>query len=254
MFKYSIKEIILVGLSYLSPMLPLYLKKKLVIYRYLKFYKHFPFKFVIAGGTLRDYFMGMGLNRDVDIDIFFETKEDIEDAISWINKKERKWGRVKYLYDANRLVANYHADGDDEYGSIDKDVVTFTYLVFGSKIQFIFFKELQTCQNIINSFDFSVSAVGIDGKNLFFHNDFFNDLKNRTINIINLEGTLSTLTRLSKYKDKGFAYRRSILELLVDNMNTIKTNVFHSYNKHYNVIGICDELGIDIVCKLKHKA
>lgn len=249
MFKYSVKEVILVGLSYLSPILPLYFKKKLVIYRYLKFYKHFPFKFVIAGGTLRDYFRGMGLNKEVDIDIFFETRKDIDDAICWINCRN---GYGTYSYDENRGIGHFHVVG--EYGIRDMDVVTYdNYKVFGCKTQFIFFKPLSSCKNIVNSFDFTVSAVGIDGKNLFFHEDFFKDLKSKTINIINLEGTLSTLTRIHKYTTKGFTYGKNILDMLVADMNNVCTNVFHSYNKYYDVYKICADLNIGIVCKIKRK-
>lgn len=250
MLKYSIKEIILVGLSYFSPILPLHLKKKLVIYRYLKFYKHFPFKFVIAGGTLRDYFRGMGLNKDVDIDIFFETRKDIDDAISWINSRQGGYGI--YSYDENRGIGHFRIEGD--YGIRDMDVVTYDgYKIFGCKTQFIFFKPLSSCKNIVNSFDFTVSAVGIDGKNLFFHEDFFKDLYSKTINIINLEGTLSTLTRIHKYTTKGFTYGKNILDMLVADMNSVCTNVFHSYNKYYDVYKICANLNIGIVCKIKRK-
>lgn len=61
-------------------------KRKIdVVKEYKVFINEFPFDCVIAGGTLREYFLTGKINRAVDVDIFFLSYEELNKAKVWLD-------------------------------------------------------------------------------------------------------------------------------------------------------------------------
>lgn len=130
----------------------------------------------IAGGAVRDYFMGIRQFK-TDIDLFFpDETEFLKADIFFIEKgKELRETRnsKSFLYKSNRydLVKKFFSSPDET----------------------------------IKAFDFTVCCAAVDRKRLYLHDSFFIDLSSRKLVINTLPYPLSTLQRMQKYIRKGFS-------------------------------------------------
>lgn len=129
----------------------------------------------LAGGALRDYFMGKPVKTDYDI--FFPNETEYEKAkkyfeykdceIYWESENGRK---IKYDGRTYDLVKKYFADP----------------------------------QATINEFDFTVSMLAVDSERVYHGETTFIDLSKRQLMINKITYPASTLSRAFRYYKKGF--------------------------------------------------
>lgn len=138
----------------------------------------------IAGGSVRDYFMGI---NPVDIDIFFPNAKEFKKAKMFFESRnaEKKWesvNGVKYLYNGDifDLVKIYHSSP----------------------------------QKTIKYFDFTTAMFAVTDKSVFAGDRSFDDLDNRRLVINSVTFPDSTLKRVQRYYDKGFRMSAKQLEKL----------------------------------------
>lgn len=129
----------------------------------------------VAGGTLRDYFMGVP--KKSDIDLFFPNEEDMKAATMHLlkNKADCIWesdNGAKYRYKGRTLdiVKHYFSDP----------------------------------QAAINEFDFTVSMLAVDRERLYHGETTFIDLSKRQLMFNKITYPASTLSRSFRYYQKGF--------------------------------------------------
>lgn len=205
------------------------IRKILVRWKYRKFYKLFPFDFVIAGGTLRDFFSGKGINKAVDVDIFFLSEDDVSKARRWLDEQ---------------------VNGDSKLRGVISESI-FYHIIFGHNVNFIFYKIYDNLEHVVNSFDFTVCSVGLHYNKLYYHYNFLKHLQKRVLffNILRF----GVFGRLVKYKRKGFNVQQYQLTEAIKLMNTYKIINDDYHNISIDPITCCKELGVSIVCKVERK-
>ncbi len=130
----------------------------------------------IAGGCLRDYFMGMPLKTDIDL--FFP-----DEANFLLTKKFFKHGKAKTIWESdNGMKVKYNGH---------------TYDLIKH-----YFSDPQSC---INDFDFTVCMLAVDKDKVYFGETTFIDLSKRQLMIQKLLFPPSSLRRAFRYYQKGFA-------------------------------------------------
>jgi hypothetical protein len=136
----------------------------------------------VAGGSVRDYFMGTKMKTDHDI--FFPDLINFEKAKLFFESKEAE---VKWESD-NGLKVNYN-------GRI--------------------FDLIKLCfpdpQTTIDNFDFTVAMFAVDYDKVYHGETSFIDLSKRQLMIHNLNFPPSTLSRAFRYYEKGF--RMCLMEM-----------------------------------------
>jgi hypothetical protein len=132
----------------------------------------------VAGGFIRAF---MSSEKPIDMDLFF------------LNKGE--FGRTRSLL-LSRGFATV-ADTDN--------AVTMTH---GDKVVQLCKHPYGTVQEILKSFDFTVTQAAVDGEKLYTHRDFYKDLAARRL-VFNVEAETPALNRLAKYVAKGFTISNS---------------------------------------------
>lgn len=145
----------------------------------------------VAGGCVRDYFMGKPIKTDYDI--FFPDENNFTKAKEYLTEKgaEIKWesdNGCKFAYKGRVF-----------------DLVK---------------KYFNTPSDTINAFDFTVSMFAVDIENVFHGETSFIDLSKRQLifNKITYEG--STLSRAFRYYKKGFQMCNSEMKKLYDAINS----------------------------------
>ena len=129
----------------------------------------------VAGGSLRDYFMGKPIKTDHDL--FFKNEIEYEKAKTYFKAKEAvvKWesdNGMKVVYDGKTFDLVKH-----------------------------FFSNPQEC---IDQFDFTVSMFATDGERLYTGETSFMDLAKRQLMLNKIPYPASTLSRAFRYYKKGF--------------------------------------------------
>lgn len=129
----------------------------------------------LAGGSIRDYFMGVPIKTDYDI--FFPNEEEYNKTNSYFknNNGVIKWEsengcKIKYKDRTYDLVKKYFPDPE----------------------------------STINAFDFTVSMFAVDNKQIYFGESSFIDLAKRQLIINKITYPASTLSRAFRYYKKGF--------------------------------------------------
>jgi len=129
----------------------------------------------IAGGAIRDYFMGVPIKTDHDL--FFPSQAEYDKCAVFFKAKEAK---VKWESDNGMKVV---------YNGRTFDLVKH------------FFAGPQEC---IDSFDFTVSMFAVDSDKVYYGETSFIDLAKRQLMINKLPFPASTLSRAFRYYKKGF--------------------------------------------------
>ncbi len=129
----------------------------------------------IAGGSVRDYFMGIPIKTDIDL--FFPNQEEYNKASNFFKEKnsEIKWesnNGMKVMY-KNKTF----------------DLVK------------LFFENPK---DTINNFDFTVSMLAVDKSNVYFGETTVIDLAKRQLMINKIKYPASTTSRMVRYLKKGF--------------------------------------------------
>lgn len=130
----------------------------------------------LAGGALRDYFMGVPIKTDYDM--FFPNEIEYEKAKTYFKAKDAK---VKWESD-NGCKVLY---GDKTFDLVKK-----------------FFPDPQTT---IDNFDFTVSMFAVDHEQIYHGETTFIDLSKRQLMINKITYPASTLSRAFRYHKKGFS-------------------------------------------------
>lgn len=212
-------------------------RKQEIVKEYKVFINEFPFDCVIAGGTLRDYFLEGKVNKAIDVDIFFLSAEERDKAKIWLD------GVVNGDSLARLVIGDVHYHKHSEF-----DVI----------FNFVFHKLYKDAQQLIDSFDFTVCAIAIHKNNIYFNSRFFKDLYNKDVNVINLETQVNVLCRLAKYKQKGFKVSKELLIKIFDYNRKTPEKLFKEWSSYNNAFvntfsldRACKILGVTTTCKLK---
>lgn len=130
----------------------------------------------IAGGAIRDYFMGVPIKTDHDL--FFPSQAEFDKCSVFFKAKdaEIKWEsdngmKVKYNGRVFDLVKHYS----------------------------------ESPQDCINGFDFTVSMFAVDAEKVYHGETSFIDLAKRQLMLNKLTYPASTMSRAFRYYKKGFS-------------------------------------------------
>lgn len=147
----------------------------------------------IAGGVVRDYFLGIPLRTDYDI--FFKSEEDFNKVDDYFKKKKAKLvftsdNSVKINYNGKSfdLVKRYFADPNET----------------------------------IHAFDFTVSMFAVDNNKVYHGETSFIDLAKKQLMINKITYPASTLRRSFRYYEKGFRMCKGEMRKLALSLNTVK--------------------------------
>jgi len=163
-------------------------------------FNHLPNDVVcwVAGGSLRDYFTEGKVNSDFDV--FFP------DVINF-NKAHKALLKDKKIKEgwSDSNISNF----------IDAN---------GNKIQLISAHYFPNPSETIANFDFTIACGAIDTKEIYLHEDFFEDLAARRLVINNLPFPLSTLERMQKYIKKGYSICNGGLLKICNSIRSLDLN------------------------------
>lgn len=141
----------------------------------------------LAGGALRDYFMGVPIKTDYDV--FFPSEIEYEKAKFYFKAKGAtvKWEsdngmKVKYNHKTYDLVKKY----------FDNPQVT------------------------IDAFDFTVSMFAVDSEKVYVGETTFIDLAKRQLMINKITYPASTMSRAFRYYKKGFTMCQGEMRKVVE--------------------------------------
>lgn len=150
----------------------------------------------IAGGALRDYFMGIPIKTDYDI--FFPNETEYEKARTYFNNKNAE---IKWESDNGMKI---------KYNNKIYDLVK------------IFFPDPQTS---IEAFDFTVCMIAIDNDKVYHGETTFIDLAKRQLIINKITYPASTLSRAFRYYKKGFTMCLGEMKRLIKNIQEMPKEV-----------------------------
>ena len=141
----------------------------------------------LAGGALRDYFMGVPVKTDYDM--FFPNEIEYEKARTYFKAKdcEIKWEsdngcKIKYKDCTYDLVKKFFADP----------------------------------QTTIEAFDFTVSMFAVDNEKIYHGETTFIDLAKRQLMINKITYPASSMSRAFRYYKKGFSMCLGEMKKLVE--------------------------------------
>ena len=140
----------------------------------------------VAGGAIRDYFMGVKITTDYDL--FFPSEIEYEKAKTFFKAKE---AIVKWESD-NGMKVSYKGK---TYDLVKK-----------------FFTDPQTT---IDAFDFTVSMFAVDNEKVYFGETTFIDLAKRQLMINKITYPASTMSRAFRYYKKGFSMCQGEMKKMV---------------------------------------
>ncbi|MGG4552579.1 hypothetical protein [Paenibacillus humicus] len=159
----------------------------------------------LAGGAIRRTLIGM--NLDSDFDFFFRDAEQLKVFKKSIESKGAK-----------KTASNDHAE-------------TYMMTIKGKNriIQLIKIGYYKNVEDLLDSFDFSISQLAYDGTDLIFGKYTLWDLPRKRLALHKLTYGVASMRRLIKYTDQGFTacagVMRSILEAVVSNPDVIQSDV-----------------------------
>jgi hypothetical protein len=146
----------------------------------------------IAGGVLRDYFLDKPLKSDCDI--FFPNIEEFNKAKAYLTSKG-----AKIIWESeNGMKVTYKGNTFD------------LVKIFAPN-------PLAT----IGRFDFTISMLATDGKQVFYGNNTLKDLQDRKLVINTIVNPLSTLKRVLKHYKKGFTMSAEETKKLYEALNSM---------------------------------
>lgn len=129
----------------------------------------------IAGGALRDYFMGVAIKTDYDL--FFPNQGEYDKAASYFKSKDAK---VKWENENGMKVVHNRRTYD------------------------LIKKFFDSPQATIDRFDFTVCMLAVDTERLYHGATTFIDLAKRQLMFNTLMYPPSSLSRAFRYYNKGF--------------------------------------------------
>lgn len=143
----------------------------------------------LAGGALRDYFMGIAIKTDYDL--FFPNEVEYNKAKDYFKKQNSE---VKWESDNGMKV---------KHKGKTYDLVK---------------KFFDTPQVTIDNFDFTVSMFAVDTEKVYFGETTFIDLAKRQLMINKITYPASTMSRAFRYYKKGFSMCAGEMKKLVESI------------------------------------
>ena len=143
----------------------------------------------LAGGALRDYFMGIAIKTDYDL--FFPSETEYNKAKDYFKKQNAE---VKWESDNGMKV---------KHKGKTYDLVK---------------KFFDTPQTTIDNFDFTVSMFAVDTEKVYFGETTFIDLAKRQLMINKITYPASTMSRAFRYYKKGFSMCLGEMRKLVESI------------------------------------
>ena len=130
----------------------------------------------LAGGALRDYFMGVPIKTDYDI--FFPNEMEYEKTKTYFKAKN-----AEIIWESDNGMKVKHE---------------------GKKFDLVkhYFESPQTT---IDAFDFTVSMFAVDNEKVYYGESSFIDLSKRQLMINKITYPASTMSRAFRYYQKGFS-------------------------------------------------
>ena len=141
----------------------------------------------LAGGALRDYFIGVPVTTDYDM--FFPNEAEYKKAREYFEAKDCE---VKWESDKGCKI---------KYKEKTYDLVK------------MFFSNPQTT---IDTFDFTVSMLAVDNESIYCGETTFIDLAKRQLMINKITYPASSLSRAFRYYTKGFRMCQGEMKKLFD--------------------------------------
>jgi len=146
----------------------------------------------IAGGVLRDYFSDKPLKSDCDI--FFPNIGEFDKAKSYLVSKG-----AKIIWESeNGMKVTYKGNTFD-------------------LVKIFMPNPLAT----IGRFDFTISMLATDGKEVYYGNNTLKDLQDKKLVINTIVNPLSTLKRVLKHYKKGFTMSAEETKKLYESLNVM---------------------------------
>ena len=130
----------------------------------------------VAGGCLRDYFMGKAVKTDYDL--FFPS--------------EVEFTKAKDYFAKNNAETKWESDNGMK-------------VVYNGKTYDLVKKYFATPQETIEAFDFTVSMFAVDTEKVYHGETTFIDLSKRQLMVNKITYPASTLSRAFRYYKKGFS-------------------------------------------------
>lgn len=157
----------------------------------------------VAGGAVRDYFLGKPIQYDIDL--FFKSKSDSDRVVSYL---KTCGGEVTWESDNGMKI---------RYGKYVFDIVK---------------KYFPSPQFTINQFDFTVSMFAVDGNRVYFGETSFVDLAKKQLMINQLPYPASTLRRAFKYHLKGFRICAGETRKLIEAIHNMEPELIFGSNRN----------------------
>lgn len=152
--------------------------------------QHFPDGSIVAGGCIRDFYMGNQNIKDVDVFYPYRNMDDYTHLV--LNDKER----FKYIREVpvNNYGRKEHLAFSEEYEDRNNGII----------VNIMGVRKIAPMEYMYN-FDLGTSRCLYDG-NLFYTDDFMSDMKNKEVSILNptisYEWSKARAERVvEKYKD-----------------------------------------------------
>lgn len=79
-----------------------------------------------------------------------------------------------------------------------------TFRVKGLRIQVIGFRNSDTIQDLLATFDFTATRFGYDGKHIYFDRYAYQDAVGKKLKIFKVQNPLPMIKRALKYANKGY--------------------------------------------------
>lgn len=141
----------------------------------------------IAGGAIRDYFMGIAIKTDHDL--FFPNEIEYQKASVYFKAK----GAIVKWESENGMKVSYNGRVFD-----------------------LIKKYFASPQETINAFDFTVSMFAVDLETVYFGGSSFIDLAKRQLMINKITFPASTMSRAFRYYKKGFTMCQGEMKKIVE--------------------------------------
>lgn len=178
--------------------------------------KHLPRGSYIAGSFAASLLSHT--HKPTDIDVFFSSGETFLDAFDMLNNppdEDTAWALKGYKPDVNKedLLARSKEIRVVNFKHEDSDRLP---------IQLIKMVWYDSAEEVIDSFDFTVTQFCVDGEDLVFNPASMADLLNENLIIHRHQFPMESLYRLVKYAKKGYCISPRTLQKIVEDIRTAK--------------------------------
>ena len=178
----------------------------------------------VAGGSLLRTYTGQPL--DSDIDVFFQSREQLErfiiDFALKAHKGDPETRKTNDYMIKQTMVNEWHTTMTVNY--MDKDW----------KIQCVSFVYFKNIDELFESFDFDVCMWAYDGQYVHTHENTINSVKTKMIALKKINYPSVTLKRLVKYMRQGYNVSDDDVLLLARSFRSTKKEPKHIMDEHFS--------------------